>query len=137
MDAQVHEQVLKAGKKESGCTIHIVDIGVDTGMMTSSFVIMTSSLVESSSGPIVCQKKCVVEPNDTADTLKAKVQALEGLFVEEREREEGEKLFLVLLFLRKVCFIVFRLFFFFFFEIGPAFVEVIQRYQLERTLIKK
>jgi phosphoribosylglycinamide formyltransferase 1 len=76
MDGQVHEQVLKARKKETGCTIHIVDIGVDTGicgLISSLFVMMTSSV-----GPIVCQKKCTVDENDTADSLKAKVQALEG-----------------------------------------------------------
>ncbi len=28
----MHEAVLKAGKKETGCTVHIVDMGVDTGM---------------------------------------------------------------------------------------------------------
>jgi len=29
--ANVHEAVLKAGEKETGCTIHFVDEGVDTG----------------------------------------------------------------------------------------------------------
>lgn len=28
---KVHEAVLKAGEKESGCTVHYVEIGVDTG----------------------------------------------------------------------------------------------------------
>ena len=56
--ANVHEEVLKAGEKETGCTIHFVDEGVDTG-------------------EIILQKKVVVEANDTPETLKAKVQTLE------------------------------------------------------------
>jgi len=56
--ANVHEEVLKSGEKETGCTIHYVDEGVDTG-------------------EIIIQKKVAVEPNDTAETLKQKVQALE------------------------------------------------------------
>lgn len=64
MDMDVHAEVIKAGVPETGCTIHLVDEGVDTG-------------------PIVLQKRCVVERNDTTDTLKAKVQKLEGeAFVE-------------------------------------------------------
>ncbi len=56
--ANVHEEVLKAGEKETGCTIHFVDEGVDTG-------------------DIIVQKKVAVEPEDTAETLKTKVQTLE------------------------------------------------------------
>lgn len=56
--ANVHEEVLKAGEKETGCTIHFVDEGVDTG-------------------EIIVQKKIPVDPTDTAETLKDKVQALE------------------------------------------------------------
>jgi len=56
--ANVHEAVLKAGEKETGCTIHFVDEGVDTG-------------------EIIVQKKVAVTPDDTPDTLKEKVQALE------------------------------------------------------------
>lgn len=59
MDMDVHAEVLKAGVRETGCTVHIVDEGVDTG-------------------PVVIQKKCPVEAEETAETLKAKVQALEG-----------------------------------------------------------
>ena len=59
MDLNVHEEVIKAGVKETGCTVHFVDEGVDTGK-------------------ILIQKKCAVEPNDNADTLKEKVQKLEG-----------------------------------------------------------
>lgn len=54
----VHRAVLDAGEKETGCTIHIVDDGVDTGK-------------------IIAQEKVSVEPDDTPETLKEKVQNLE------------------------------------------------------------
>lgn len=54
----VHESVLKSGEKETGMTIHYVDENVDTGK-------------------IILQKKVPIEPNDTPETLKKKVQALE------------------------------------------------------------
>lgn len=64
MDLSVHQAVINSGVKETGCTIHFVDEGADTG-------------------PIIVQKKCSVEPHDTADTLKERVQKLEGeAFVE-------------------------------------------------------
>ncbi|MFQ6675122.1 MAG: phosphoribosylglycinamide formyltransferase [Fidelibacterota bacterium] len=59
MDMNVHEAVLNAGVKETGCTIHFVTENVDAG-------------------PIVIQKRCTVEPDDTPETLKKKVQTLEG-----------------------------------------------------------
>lgn len=58
MDADVHKAVLEAGERETGMTIHLVTDAVDAG-------------------PIVCQKKVAVSPDDTPETLKAKVQALE------------------------------------------------------------
>ena len=59
MDTNVHEEVLKNKDKETGCTIHFVTDELD-------------------SGPILIQKKCAVEKGDTVETLKSKVQALEG-----------------------------------------------------------
>jgi phosphoribosylglycinamide formyltransferase-1 len=59
MDMQVHQAVLDAGVKETGCTVHVVTEEVD-------------------SGPILLQKKCWVEEGDTAESLKARVQKLEG-----------------------------------------------------------
>ena len=59
MDKDVHQAVLDAGEKESGMTIHFVTEDVDKG-------------------PIILQKKCAVEPEETAESLKAKVQKLEG-----------------------------------------------------------
>lgn len=59
MDMNVHEEVLRNRDSETGCTIHIVTEKVDAG-------------------PIVVQKKCTVDPDDTPESLKAKVQSLEG-----------------------------------------------------------
>ena len=59
MDTNVHEEVLRNNDKETGCTIHLVTDKVDKG-------------------PIVIQKKCLVDSDDTIESLKAKVQNLEG-----------------------------------------------------------
>jgi len=59
MDTNVHEEVLKNKDRETGCTIHFVTDELD-------------------SGPILIQKKCAVEEGDTVETLKSKVQILEG-----------------------------------------------------------
>ena len=59
MDTDVHQEVLKNKDVETGCTIHFVTEDLD-------------------GGPILIQKKCVVIPNETVSTLKAKVQNLEG-----------------------------------------------------------
>jgi len=68
MDTNVHEAVLANRDTETGCTIHLVTAEVDCG-------------------PIIIQKKCSVEPNDTPDTLKTKVQKLEGeAFIEVIDR---------------------------------------------------
>lgn len=58
MNQRVHEAVLAAGVSETGCTIHQVTEEVD-------------------GGPIVLQKRCSVLPDDTPETLKNRVQALE------------------------------------------------------------
>jgi phosphoribosylglycinamide formyltransferase 1 len=64
MNKSVHEAVLASGVTETGCTIHQVTEDVDAG-------------------PIVLQKKCAVLPDDTVETLKDRVQALEqSAFVE-------------------------------------------------------
>lgn len=59
MDLDVHKAVIESHLKESGCTIHYVIEEVDAG-------------------PIVLQKKCVVDTSDSPESLKAKVQKLEG-----------------------------------------------------------
>lgn len=58
MNMNVHQAVLDAGEKETGMTIHYVNEVLDGGQ-------------------IILQKKVTVEPGDTAQTLKEKVQALE------------------------------------------------------------
>jgi phosphoribosylglycinamide formyltransferase-1 len=58
MNRAVHEAVLNAKETETGCTIHQVTEEVD-------------------GGEIVLQKTCPVLPNDSADTLKDRVQSLE------------------------------------------------------------
>ena len=59
MNEDVHGQVLKAGLKETGCTVHLVTERVDEG-------------------PIFVQKKCPVLAEDTVSSLKERVQKLEG-----------------------------------------------------------
>jgi len=59
MDLDVHRSVLAAGDRESGCTLHLAEEQVDAGK-------------------IVLQKTCTVDPGETPETLKAKVQQLEG-----------------------------------------------------------
>jgi phosphoribosylglycinamide formyltransferase-1 len=58
MDTNVHEEVLKNGDKESGCSLIFIDEGADTG-------------------PIILQEKVPVEDGETVDSLKAKVQKAE------------------------------------------------------------
>ncbi len=80
IDKNVHKTVLDAKEKESGMTIHFVDEGVD-------------------SGPIILQKKCYIEPDETVDSLKEKVQKLEGkgfievlkLFRDNKVNVKGKK----------------------------------------------
>ena len=59
MDTNVHSEVLKNNDRETGCTIHFVTEEVD-------------------SGPILVQKRCSVNKQDTIFSLKKKVQKLEG-----------------------------------------------------------
>lgn len=59
MNSKVHQQVLESGDLETGCTIHFVTEEVDQG-------------------PILIQKRCKVESSDTVNSLKERVQILEG-----------------------------------------------------------
>jgi len=64
MDTDVHEEVIKNNETETGCTIHFVTEAVDCG-------------------PILIQKVCSIDKTDTPETLKEKVQTLEGVaFIE-------------------------------------------------------
>lgn len=58
MDKNVHQAVLDAGEKVTGCTLHFVDEGADTG-------------------PIILQKEVRISKGENADTLKGKVQKAE------------------------------------------------------------
>lgn len=59
MDRAVHAAVLENGDPVTGCTVHWVTEAVDAG-------------------PIILQQQCPVLPNDSIDSLRARVQALEG-----------------------------------------------------------
>ncbi len=74
----VHEAVIKYGVKVSGCTVHFVDKGVDTG-------------------PVIIQKTAPVYHTDTPETLQKRVLELEHiayteavkLFCEDRLEIKG------------------------------------------------
>ena len=51
---KIHEAVIRDGEKESGCTVHYVDSGIDTG-------------------EIIIQEKVKVEKNESPETLQDKV----------------------------------------------------------------
>ena len=58
MDGSVHANVLAAGEKESGMTIHLATAEVDAGA-------------------IICQKECKIAGDETLESLREKVQNLE------------------------------------------------------------
>jgi phosphoribosylglycinamide formyltransferase-1 len=71
--AHVHRAVLASGDRTSGITIHLVDGEYDQG-------------------PVVAQRKVLLNPNDTPETLAARVQEQEPeFFVETLKRiDEGK-----------------------------------------------
>lgn len=80
---RVHEAVIAQGCKVSGCTVHFVDNGYDTG-------------------PIILQRVCEVRDEDTAETLAGRVFEEEKaaypeairLFAEGKLRVEGRRVFM-------------------------------------------
>ena len=84
MDRDVHAEVLKNREKVTGATLHFVDEGADTG-------------------PIIMQKEVKIEKNETADSLKEKVQKAEqeiivkaiDLFEKKKIKVEGKKVKIV------------------------------------------
>jgi phosphoribosylglycinamide formyltransferase-1 len=56
--ANAAAQALAAGDQMTGCTVHYVDAGVDTG-------------------EIIAQREVRVEPGDTPETLQARIQKAE------------------------------------------------------------
>jgi phosphoribosylglycinamide formyltransferase-1 len=61
------EDVLAAGVRESAATVHYVDEGIDTG-------------------PVIVAERVPVLENDTAETLRARVQAVEHRLLPETVR---------------------------------------------------
>ena len=59
MDMDVHRAVISANEKQTGCTVHCVTEEVDAG-------------------PVLLQMTCAVQPNDTPEILKTRVQKLEA-----------------------------------------------------------
>lgn len=76
MDLEVHKAVLDYGVKVTGCTLHFVDEGVDTG-------------------PILIQKVVEVSDDDTPLTLKAKVQKKEQEALIEAIKIFQEKMIMI------------------------------------------
>lgn len=70
---RVHLAVLEAGDSESGATVHLVTAGIDEG-------------------PRLAQQQVPVRPGDTLETLKARVQAIEGGLMLRAVRELIEEL---------------------------------------------
>lgn len=66
-------QALEAGVSETGCTVHLVDAGVDTG-------------------EILGQSRVPVLPNDTAHSLHARIQAAEHELYPRMVRVFAERL---------------------------------------------
>jgi phosphoribosylglycinamide formyltransferase-1 len=61
---RVHQAVLDAGEPESGCTVHLVDAGADTG-------------------PILLQRRVPVLAGDTAETLAERIHHEEHIAIVE------------------------------------------------------
>jgi phosphoribosylglycinamide formyltransferase-1 len=70
---RVHQAVLAAGETESGCTVHLVDAGTDTG-------------------PILLQRKVPVLPTDTADSLAERIHKEEHIAIVEAAALMAERL---------------------------------------------
>ena len=69
---KVHRAVLDAGETESGCTVHLVDAGTDTG-------------------PILLQRKVPVLPCDTPHTLAERIHPEEHIAIVEAVKMMVEK----------------------------------------------
>ncbi|MDR0877069.1 MAG: phosphoribosylglycinamide formyltransferase [Treponema sp.] len=69
----VHKAVLDAGEKESGCTVHLVDAGTDTG-------------------PIILQRKVPVMTGDTPDALADRIHDEEHIAITEAAALMAERI---------------------------------------------
>jgi len=70
---KVHRAVLDAGEQESGCTVHLVDAGTDTG-------------------PILLQRKVPVLSGDTPDSLADRIHKEEHIAIVEAVKMMAERL---------------------------------------------
>jgi phosphoribosylglycinamide formyltransferase-1 len=70
---RVHRAVLEAGERESGATVHRVDEGVDTG-------------------PILLQERVPVRADDDADSLAARVLAVEHRILVQAIKQMAEEI---------------------------------------------
>ena len=64
------KQALAAGANEAGCTVHFVDNGMDTG-------------------PVILQESVPILPDDTAESLHARIQVIEHRLYPEAIRKVG------------------------------------------------
>ncbi|MDR2134832.1 MAG: phosphoribosylglycinamide formyltransferase [Treponema sp.] len=71
---RVHRAVLDAGEKESGCTIHFVDSGIDTGS-------------------IILQRRVPVLKGDTPDSLAERIHDEEHIAIVEATALVAERLY--------------------------------------------
>lgn len=69
----VQQKAIAAGDKESGCTVHLVDKGIDTG-------------------EILAQSKVNILPKDTADSLSKRILAQEHLLYSKVLKDISEGL---------------------------------------------
>jgi len=69
----VHRAVLDAGEKESGCTVHLVDAGTDTG-------------------PILLQRRVPVLLGDTPDSLAERIHIEEHIAIVEAVKMMAERI---------------------------------------------
>jgi phosphoribosylglycinamide formyltransferase-1 len=70
---RVHRAVLAAGERESGCTAHLVEAGVDTG-------------------PILLRRRVPVLPGDTAESLAERIHVEEHIAIVEAAALMARKL---------------------------------------------
>jgi len=69
---KVHRAVLDAGEQESGCTVHLVDAGTDTG-------------------PILLQRRVPVLSGDTPDSLAERIHKEEHIAIVEAVKMMAER----------------------------------------------
>ena len=84
MDTEIYKVVLESGIKVTGCTLHFVDEGTDTG-------------------PIILQKAVPVETHETLEALEEKLNIAEQeiilkgirLFIDKRLKIEGKRVIIL------------------------------------------